>query len=749
MDNERLIELLTKILLDEANKALNVFELLKKIKKNEEAFFWLEINHINEAVESCPYLERDENVILLHQEDVDVVPVKELRSLFPGEWQFIDDADISAFRDEWLDELFTSFLMSKKKTITQEDKDEGRSVLAAVDELLSVGFNEIKPEQVQEIWNLVDSFNSGPEGEHQRLQKSLIWGEWRLNTERVSDTYDLGTGRCQLIYPKSGTTTIHEYSRKPARLSWPLLKVQQNKVTYYLSTAPIKEVDAVSAVPDLPEQLDCWSTAGRILDRDQGKNEWQRQLNVRRREAIMNFMSNKENIIANAPILYVAGADFVTIENERKLSISMDFLEKETLNRRGEVKTTYRDVCINGSDERPFWLIDGQHRIRGGAGSELGREVNVPLIIFPNEISLADTAKIFAEINTLQEPLDTLHQLFMQHRFHIPSPNSKNDFGLDGDGRFRNKQSRANHFSYEMAAKLCSDNTSPLYKKIQLLKQNADGWFAVDAKQWLDFTRNWMNSIYDEQSGMSFEAILSEVGNYFKALRGLRPTSVNSRPPWPSGGRIRALPQKRSTFIAFLLCYSRVRRKAFSKWFTNDEKTASAGGPIPQLFFSEAMQPWKNIDWQDDNLIKRYNSGGEKARRSLQAWLEYSLEVEDPAPMRSIHNNNNRSVPGMGIFAPPKMNEIVIQGDSWLTAKGQKMTVFSDRPVNALPTSSWQLLDPEGTSIQQKSIIADHNGRAWFKIPWTEDWENKYHLIIRCSWENINGSAEKHLDLMR
>lgn len=749
MDNERLIGLLTKILLDEANKALNVFELLKKIKKNEEDFFWLQINHINEAVKSCPYLERDENVILLHQEDVDVVPVKELRSLFPGEWQFIDDADISAFRDEWLDELFTSFLMSKKKTITQEDKDEGRSVLAAVDELLSVGFNEIKPEQVQEIWNLVDSFNSGPEGEHQRLQKSLIWGEWRLNTERVSDTYDLGTGRCQLIYPKSGTTTIHEYSRKPARLSWPLLKVQQNKVTYYLSTAPIKEVDAVSAVPDLPEQLDCWSTAGRILDRDQGKNEWQRQLNVRRREAIMNFMSNKENIIANAPILYVAGADFVTIENERKLSISMDFLEKETLNRRGELITTYRDVCINGSDERPFWLIDGQHRIRGGAGSELGREVNVPLIIFPNEISLADTAKIFAEINTLQEPLDTLHQLFMQHRFRIPSPNSKNDFGLDGDGRFRNKQSRANHFSYEMAAKLCSDSTSPLYKKIQLLKQNADGWFAVDAKQWLDFTRNWMNSIYDEQSGMCFEDILSEVGNYFKALRGLRPTSANSRPPWPSGGRIRALPQKRSTFIAFLLCYSRVRRKAFSKWFANDEKTASAGGPIPQLFFSEAMQPWKNIDWQDDNLIGRYNSGGEKARRSLQAWLEYSLEVEYPAPMRSIHNNNQRSVPGMGIFAPPKMNEIVIQGDSWLTANGQEMTVFSDRPVNALPTSSWQLIDPEGTSIQQKSIVADHNGRAWFKIPWTEDWENKHHLTIRCSWENINGSAEKHLDLMR
>ena len=84
-----------------------------------------------------------------------------------------------------------------------------------------------------------------------------------------------------------------------------------------------------------------------------------------------------------------------------------------------------------------------------------------------------------------------------------------------------------------------------------------------------------------------------------------------------------------------------------------------------------------------------------------------------------------------------------------MTANGQEMTVFSDRPVNALPTSSWQLIDPEGTSIQQKSIVADHNGRAWFKIPWTEDWENKHHLTIRCSWENINGSAEKHLDLMR
>ena len=41
--------------------------------------------------------------------------------------------------------------------------------------------------------------------------------------------------------------------------------------------------------------------------------------------------------------------------------------------------------------------------------------MKIPLVIFPREFGANDTAKLFAEINTLQQPLDNLHELFMQH----------------------------------------------------------------------------------------------------------------------------------------------------------------------------------------------------------------------------------------------------------------------------------------------------------------------------------------------
>ena len=52
----------------------------------------------------------------------------------------------------------------------------------------------------------------------------------------------------------------------------------------------------------------------------------------------------------------------------------------------------------------------------------------IPQTAFPPDFDLGQSAKIFAEINTLQKKLSPLHTLFMQHRFGIPSPTGKRDF---------------------------------------------------------------------------------------------------------------------------------------------------------------------------------------------------------------------------------------------------------------------------------------------------------------------------------
>ena len=67
------------------------------------------------------------------------------------------------------------------------------------------------------------------------------------------------------------------------------------------------------------------------------------------------------------------------------------------------------------NDLRPIWLIDGQHRTRGLAQSDVGSNVEIPIIFFPPSFDLSQSAKIFSEINTLQKKLSALHTLYMQH----------------------------------------------------------------------------------------------------------------------------------------------------------------------------------------------------------------------------------------------------------------------------------------------------------------------------------------------
>ena len=155
-----------------------------------------------------------------------------------------------------------------------------------------------------------------------------------------------------------------------------------------------------------------------------------------------------------------------------------------------------------------MWLIDGQHRIKGiHQNTEESQNLTLPIVIFPKEFGASDTAKVFAEINTLQEPLPDLHELFMQHRFNIDHVNQKKKFI---DYRNINLQeyineggvaddwthSRANSLSYEILAML--SKKGPLENRVKFLNQNDDYETKqntlIDAKQWLNYTRNWFYS---------------------------------------------------------------------------------------------------------------------------------------------------------------------------------------------------------------------------------------------------------------
>lgn len=735
-----------EVLLQEPNKALNKRDLLRKVQRSNELFDWLDPGNLVKAVDASDQITVDGNVIsIIATEDAieqDVaMPVQDTRELFPGRWLFYDNEDVQAFND-WAEKLLSNYLRKRNAT----DKEEARAIKDKIDALCTQEA-PLPVHEVEEVWEDLEEFNNGEDGDANRLQKGITWGEWRVHLERVSDEYNINGAPVKLIYPAQDTTTIHEYRRRPGKLKWPLLKVEQNENTYFLSVAPIKEIDAVCAVPDLPETMTSKQTAHRILNPSIGQSEWQRQLNVRRREAIMQFMENSENIIANAPILFVADSNHINVTSTA-VEISMDFLEQQNIQRQGVADRVYRDVRVDSQDMRPLWLIDGQHRIRGGAGSTKGREVNVPIIIFPSELSLEKTAKIFAEINTLQEPLDSLHQLFMQHRFNIPSPKAKSDFGLDETGQPRNQHSRANHWAYELAAKLCEDSQSPLYGRIQLLKQNHQRGHVIDGKQWLDFSHAWMKSVYSESSDIPFATVVEEVGNYFKAIRHITRHAYPTRPGWDSDLNNQSLIQRKSPFVALLLCYPAARRAALIEE-ANMNEGIIPDNPIGELAFQMTLAPWKNVDWHDDDLKNRFGASGESPRRSLLAWLECALEAEEPATKGEIHTDRHESIPGQGIFAKPAKSTIVITGDSWMTRSGQQLQFYSERPVNALPTCRWELQSATGEEIKSQSVPASESRRSFFKLQHSPLWDRETLVVLVAKWDNVNGTSTTKITLQR
>lgn len=747
--HELIVNTAIGILTAEGSRAMTKFDLLRKIQRTTPELDWLDPNNLMMAIGESDQLTVDGNVIsIIQQEEAEAnnvpIPVPSARDMFPGQWNFYDQNDVHSFGD-WSDKLFARYLSRNRS----RHKEEARDLKDRVSQLceLEVPIDKVL---VEEVWSEIERFNEGEEGENEernRLQRGLTWGEWRTNEERITGHYDINGADCRLIYPAQGTTTIHEYRRRPGKMKWPILRVEQNETTYYLAVAPIKEIDAVCAVPDLPETITSQETAKRILDRSERLDEWQRQLNIKRREAIMQFMENHENIIANAPILFIADEENSTVSGNY-LEISMNFLRQETITRDGVTDTVYRDVQVNHHDNRPLWLIDGQHRIRGGAGSTLGREVNVPIIIFPNELSLKKTAKIFAEINTLQEPLDNLHQRFMQHRFQIPSPKLKSDFGVDAHGNPRNAHSRANHWAYELAATLCKDQRSPLYGRIQLLTQNQGHGYVIDAKQWLDFSQSWMKSIYADGSGIEFDTMKEEVGNFFKAFRDITEQAYPTNPGWNSNPNRKSLIQRKSAFVALLLSYPAVRRRAKSivaetDGYVNTNESINTGA------FRLAMEPWRNVDWQDDALKQRFGGSGEPPRRSLLAWLECALGSEIAATRDEIHTDEFESVAGKGIFGKPAKGNIVRGNDEWIYTPGQQIEFYSERPLNALPTCRWELQDPDGNEILSRSISAAENRRSYIRFKHSTEWSTQSKLQLVAKWENENGTSTTRLILSR
>ena len=242
----------------------------------------------------------------------------------------------------------------------------------------------------------------------------------------------------------------------------------------YVGNATAVTLHLACDVPAIPNDLDCAGTVSRVLDPELERNQWQRSLIVNRVKHISSFLNSGNSFFVNPVIVHL---DQSVNQNAARVDISED--------NQYSLRIDLSQYCGNGAmdgSNRPLNLIDGQHRVRGSARSNLGDLLQMPFILIPPTYGPDNAAKLFTEINTTSKELDRDHQLFLAYRFMISHHDRALTMGqfIPEQGNFHD---RANRLAYEMAARL-SNVDGPLESRIQMLKSNGTK-VCVDITKWL------------------------------------------------------------------------------------------------------------------------------------------------------------------------------------------------------------------------------------------------------------------------
>jgi DGQHR domain-containing protein len=645
---------------------------------------------------------------------------------------FIDDEDFAGGINWMLDFLYEELEDAHKHEDPETVADE---IYELIDEIKSVRFN--KGEDFSSIWGTILKIHQETY-HHQKTPEIIYWGVWRINLkQKLKFGYLEGYLDSAQVIP-GGNIKLHQYKAIPPNIIWELHPITQKGLTFYIANAQVHEIEQVCSVPSLPDSISIKEVGLRILDTQRAPHEWQRKPNPKRIESIKEFVEINNNLIANAPILFLNESPALNLsKNKLEIDFSKFLLTKK---KEYDTKVIWQDFENYSSDEngmlndnclkdlRPIWLIDGQHRVRGLSRSKTGGKLSIPIILFPSDFGLPMAAKIFAEINTLQESLKPLHKLFMQHRFKISSPISNRNFENWEANPNQFKDSRANNMSYELIAKLASRDNSALFDKVKLLDQN-EGDFYIKADQWVNYSRNWfIHGPYESFLTWPLERhddIYEEVNNYFQAF--IRTVNHNGwrdkKDRWTNTTRNKSILQSSTHFKVLVDLYSEVHVRA---------KVGKAIITIDA--FMKILAPFKWVDWTSKELKSTFGGGGEKGRTSLYIWMYDALKTKESHRLKEVMSSSIKSIPGKGILAPPDKPKLSINHE-WPT-KSKPVTFYSERPINARRKPEWIIMDNYEETYNILKIKS--NGEA--ELSYFEGIEKIRFFKVTVQWGNAASS---------
>jgi DGQHR domain-containing protein len=635
---------------------------------------------------------------------------------------------------------------------------------------------------LQEFAQNVESISSRDTDKGSPQDFSIVWHEWKDKGRQIFHAgYVKGHFNYSFI-EKGAKEQTSVYDTPPPIAKWKLNKIEQKGHTFYITSAPVREIAQSSSVPALPPKLGVIETAERILDKHRNDKEWQREIDPSRIRKIKQFIGESNNIIANTPMLFIHDESAIKIENDELIIDFSKFLKKQST---GEFKGKFIDRKLAENkdefgndvydDYRPFWIIDGQHRLRGIHLNDDEQHLQIPLIIFPKSFSMSNTAKVFAEINTLQKKLNPLHELFMQHRFSIDHPtNIKRKFKdytsvsieeAESNGWSMDDwiHSRANHLAYEILAKLAKNG--PLKDRIQFLPQNEDNHsIYITADQWVNYARVlFERKCYKYMTGDIEDYILNpsdiekkselsdifyeEMNNYFTAW-----VETSNHKEWPDKKdrwieetRGKALIQRKTHFILLIELYSLVRDSAIRY-----KKENKLDGLIKVKEFKEILKPFKWVDWREKEIENTYPGSGEKGRRSLEVWMADAIINGQQFSKNMIFDLSLKSKPGQGINSILDVPTLEIVSENTWPTKNSPVIFKSRRPWNARYESSWKVEDVNEDlkaeyKIQTSKHLKPMDAEFILKHDKYMDDANIKELSIRVDWKNSHTHTGKKI----
>jgi DGQHR domain-containing protein len=478
----------------------------------------------------------------------------------------------------------------------------------------------------------------------------------------------------------------HYYSSvdelNPIKLN--LMGVEQDpNQKMYIGHASASELDAICMVPWMDPSMTSERFGFKVLNNTMKDNEWQRVVDTKRVLDIRSFASRDNSFLFNPVLLYVDLSnkhvkEIKKLNGKGTLQVDFSFLKK-----RSEGWTDYVPRPGEG-DTRPLWIIDGQHRIRGFGASHRGSKLQIPFVLIVNsggEDMQKLVAQVFTEINTMSEPIDPLHQMYLRYMFAMKGRTSSSDFTVDGSSN-PTASSRPQRRAYELALSMASERDSPLYNMIEFQKPSGRRRahnLVVSAKNWVPQVRKWFTSsaIYADMNSDDF--YLNEVMNFFKAFERVSNSNdwADKKPRWEVGAtKNKPLLQFEGPFLSLLEIYPEVVENIINHGKVNR--------PISIEVFQSKIEPLQRVDWRS-NLLLRSNLKGRTNNniRHLKMWMLNVIEEGYSGTIEEILDSNERSIVGKGLIAPPEAPIIQIVSDvNWPSL--MDLTLEAELPIHSL-----------------------------------------------------------------